>query len=280
MTLSVSVVSYRSDYATLIRTLNSLDRAVAYARQRGLWADAVRVFLVDNSGDLALEALEVELAASELALEPIVGQGNVGYGRGNNLAIERTCSDYHLVLNPDVDMAEDALACAVDYLARHEDVVALSPSATGKFGEKQYLCRRYPAIADLLVRGGVPSRLRGIFQRRLASYELRSEIDEADRENAICCGAAYLSPLIISGCFMFYRTSVLKALGGFDRRYFLYFEDYDLSVRTSQSFRIAYVPAVRIRHFGGNAALKGWRHIRLFSTSAFFFFSRFGWKWL
>jgi len=87
-------------------------------------------------------------------------------------------------------------------------------------------------------------------------------------------------PPIVSGCFMMFRTSVLKQLAGFDPRYFLYFEDYDLSLRTHAVARVAYVPNVRVLHHGGGASRKGSSHIRMFISSAFKFFNRFGWKWL
>ncbi len=61
---------------------------------------------------------------------------------------------------------------------------------------------------------------------------------------------------------MLFRTEVLKKLGGFDPRYFLYFEDYDLSLRTHEVARVAYVPSVRVLHHGGDAARKGWTHIK------------------
>lgn len=87
-------------------------------------------------------------------------------------------------------------------------------------------------------------------------------------------------PPIVSGCFMLFRTEPLKALKGFDPRYFLYFEDYDLSLRTAKLARIAYVPAVRVIHHGGGASRKGMAHVRMFVASAFKFYNRFGWKWL
>ncbi|PRF94602.1 hypothetical protein C6Q22_02415 [Burkholderia multivorans] len=85
-------------------------------------------------------------------------------------------------------------------------------------------------------------------------------------------------PPIVSGCFMMFRTEVLKKLGGFDPRYFLYFEDYDLSLRAHEVADVAYVPSVRVIHHGGGASRKGFTHIRMFAVSAFKFFNRFGWR--
>ncbi|AUT69252.1 glycosyltransferase family 2 protein [Paraburkholderia hospita] len=268
--LSVSVVVYRPDLQQLAQTLNSL--AAAYdALKETHPAFRLDVCLVDNGGlpdmTVALDALRAHGATYSV----IAGQGNVGYGRGHNLAIERAASRYHLVLNPDIDLDRQALVRAVEFFESHSQVGLLSPRIGDEDGHIQYLCRRYPTLLDLFVRGFLPARVRRFFTRRLARYEMHDVINERD---------IVWDPPIVSGCFMLFRTSVLKKLAGFDPRYFLYFEDYDLSLRTHEVARVAYLPAVRVLHHGGDAARKGSAHIRMFAASAFKFFNRFGWKWL
>ena len=68
----------------------------------------------------------------------------------------------------------------------------------------------------------------------------------------------------MSGSFMLLRRKVIESTGGFDPAYFLYFEDFDWSVRLNRITRSAYVPTVRVVHHGGGAARKGWRHIVAF----------------
>jgi GT2 family glycosyltransferase len=77
---------------------------------------------------------------------------------------------------------------------------------------------------------------------------------------------------------MLARTALFVKLGGFDPRFFMYFEDYDLSLRMGREAAVAYVPQARIVHHGGEAARKGWRHVAWFVTSAGRFFARHGWK--
>jgi hypothetical protein len=77
---------------------------------------------------------------------------------------------------------------------------------------------------------------------------------------------------------MFARRDVLAGVGGFSPDYFLYFEDYDLSMRIRRRSQIAYVGRVRIVHHGGEAAKKGKAHVRLFLASALRFFRTHGWK--
>jgi GT2 family glycosyltransferase len=83
---------------------------------------------------------------------------------------------------------------------------------------------------------------------------------------------------LASGSFMAMRTAHFRRIGGFDARYFLYFEDYDLSLRLGRDAAISYDPAVRIVHHGGYAAAKGLRHVAWFLRSATRFFSTHGWR--
>ncbi len=268
--ISISVVAYHPAPTLLKATLTSLAGALQTLFGRHSFKHA-ELIVVDNGGSGFVQELIDPLRGPRLTVKFISGHGNVGYGRGHNLAIESASSRYHLILNPDIDMDGDALANGVDFLAGNASVALLTPWIGGEDGNQQYLCRRFPAVLDLLIRGFFPGPLRRMFDRRLAQYEMR---DVVGRDSV------FWDPPIVSGCFMLFRTDVLKRLNGFDSRYFLYFEDYDLSLRTHEVARVAYVPTVRVRHHGGGASRKGIRHVRFFTASAFRFFHRFGWKWV
>lgn len=60
---------------------------------------------------------------------------------------------------------------------------------------------------------------------------------------------------------MLCRTDALRAVGGFDERYFLHFEDLDLSVRLHAQGRVVSDPGVTIVHHGGNSAKRGLAHL-------------------
>ncbi len=266
--LSISIVVYRPNAELLARTLSSLGVAVEKWRE-AVSAGPVTLFLVDNGGLGEMGAAITALAARGLACRIITGHGNVGYGRGHNLAIAQATSRFHLVLNPDVDIDPQAFVVASAFFGAHADVGLLAPYIADSVHGTQYLCRRYPSLLDLFVRGFLPPSLRAGFDARLARYEMRDQLN-ADE--------IVWDPPIISGCFMWFRTDVLKQLDGFDPRYFLYFEDYDLSLRTHDVARVAYVPSVRVVHYGGGASRKGSAHIRMFAASAYRFFNRFGWR--
>lgn len=152
----------------------------------------------------------------------------------------------------------------------HPDCGLMSPQATWDNGSVQRLCKRYPSsVFDLLLRGFAPRSIKNIFNKRLAHYEMADVINAND---------VYWNPPIVSGCFMLFQTEVWKQLGGFDPRFFLYFEDFDLSLRTKR-VNVAYVPSVKIIHHGGHASHKGWWHINMFTRSMVTFFNIHGWRW-
>ena len=184
-----------------------------------------------------------------------------------------TGGDYQLVLNPDVELASDALVNAIRWLDANPGVVAVAPAVTRPDGAPDFLCKRYPAVLDLLLRGFAPRFVRRLFRKRLERYELRDVIDPASDKPV-------RGVPLMSGCCMLVRRKAIDATGGFDPKFFLYFEDYDWSVRLNKIGQTAYLPAFRVVHHGGGAARKGWRHIGWFVRSAFRFYHKHGWRFV
>ena len=267
---SATIVTYHPDAALLERSLRSLALALARARAAGAISTA-RVFVVDNGDAASGESARRAAAAFDAAagqLEVVSGHGNVGYGRANNLVLPRLDSDFHLVMNPDVELDPEALTAALSSLAADPATGLVAPDVRGAAGERQYLCKRYPSVWVLFLRGFAPAALRRAFSRSLDRYEMRDVL-----------GSTTYAPVpLASGCFMVMRTALFRGLGGFDPRFFMYFEDYDLSIRIAREAKVAFVPAARIVHHGGEAARKGPRHGSWFLRSAWRFFATHGWK--
>ena len=272
-TLSVAIVTYAPDLTVLRTVLERLGRALQAAEERGQPIQA-RLLLVDNGPgpdwrESLRHLLETVAWPVPMECEVLSGHGNIGYGAGHNVALNHSNSAFHLILNPDVLLEEDALSEGLAFLAAHPEAGLIAPAVWDGNGQRRDLCKRYPTVLDLALRGFAPSWLRQRFQRRLDRYELRDQIGDA----------VYWNPPIVSGCFMLCRRTVLEQVGGFRPEYFLYFEDFDLSLRLAAVTRLAYVPTMRVVHLGGHAARKGLHHIRLFLRAAVKFFNRHGWRW-
>jgi hypothetical protein len=273
--LTVSIVTYHSDGVLLERCLSKLALAIGAAREDGV-VKSVAIALIDNSEDgrIAEEVIrlgKLRFADSGVQLHFLHGHANIGYGIAHNLMLNGTGADYQLVLNPDVELASDALANAIRWLDARPEVGAAAPAAVRPDGTPGYLCKRYPTVFDLFLRGLAPRRVRRWFRKRLERYDMRDAIDTAGV-------TPVLDPPVMSGCCMLVRRTAIDATGGFDPKFFLYFEDFDWSVRLNKVTKTVYLPSFRVVHHGGDAAKKGWKHIGWFVNSAFRFYNKHGWR--
>ncbi len=148
--LSVSIVLHNSCLTLLQRALRSLQASAQVAEQAG-FLHRVSVTLVDNASreqyrvqlaQVVADWPESELFQLQCSLQP----GNRGFGHGHNTVLEQLTSDYHLVLNPDVELEGDTLRVGLSCLQANEDVVLLSPKVHGREGEQEFLCKRYPFV--------------------------------------------------------------------------------------------------------------------------------------
>lgn len=275
--LTVSVVTYRPDSALLERCLRKLALAIGAAREDGV-VRSVAVVLIDNSEDREVAQGVIALGKARFAdsginVTYLHGHANIGYGTAHNLVLHGTGADYQLVLNPDVEVAADALANSIRWLDLHPDVGAAAPAVTRPDGTPDFLGKRYPAVFDLLLRGFAPGFVRALFRKRLERYELRDYIDPASDKPV-------LGLPVMSGACMLVRRKAIDATGGFDPKFFLYFEDFDWSVRLNRITKTVYLPSFRIVHHGGGAARKSLNHVGWFVKSAWRFYRKHGWRWV
>lgn len=264
--LTISIVTYHNDRRILREVLESLSEAVTNVIDEGIIQEA-RLVIIDNGSD---EAFLRKVIGEGITFEAkiVVNVKNIGFGCAHNLVLEELDSDFHLVLNPDAILRNDALTMGCRYLKEHSGTVMVTPLARQPSGSRAYLCKRYPTILDLFLRGLAPSWLKSITKNRLARYECRDYCD-----SSVTRGVD-----IASGCCMLIRTDSLQRVHGFDQDYFLYFEDFDLSLKLSRIGSIDYLPTMQIVHHGGGAAKKSFLHVLLFCRSALTFFVKNGWR--
>lgn len=269
--LSASIVLYKPDWIVLSRTITHLQAALRYAASE--FDLEMTVSFVDNSMDDSWAA-EIEQRLNEIAqtapenlvLKYVRSPSNSGYGHGNNLAIEQAISNYHLVINPDLFVEQDSVLQALRYMQSNTDCGLLVPAVFGEDGERHYLCKRNPTLFVMFLRSFAPAWMQKLFQSKLDSFEMK------DRDyDAVMTGVEFPS-----GCFMFFRTSLLRQLGGFDTRFFMYFEDADIGRRMGEIAQVVYVPMVKVVHKWARGTHRNW-HLRLITIrSALIYWKKWG----
>jgi GT2 family glycosyltransferase len=168
------------------------------------------------------------------------------------------------VLNPDVLFTEDCVSVLASYLDSKPGVVLAMPELLNADGSVQALPRLRPCLRYVLAR------------RRAARGSQSARVQRLVGEYTTPPGPGN-EVQTCSGSFFMIRSAALLQLGGFDERYFLYFEDNDLAARAKQLGTLALVPAAHAVHGYERAALHNHSALAHQLRSMLRFFNRYGW---
>ncbi len=254
--LSVSIVLYHNKKEQVEKVIYS----VLYTNLK------IRLFLLDNSTYDDLKSL----SNIDNRIEYIFNNANLGFGKAHNIALKKSIEKnipYHLVLNPDVYFEKGVLEELYKFIENNKDVGLVMPKVLYPNGDIQYLCKLLPTPLDLFGKRFLNfGPFRKIIEKRNEVYELRFTGYDKIME------VPYLS-----GCFMFIRTEVLKKVGLFDERFFMYLEDTDLSRRIHRVSKTIYYPEVSIYHEYGKGSYKNPKLLKYHLDSAMKYFNKYGW---
>ena len=191
-----------------------------------------------------------------------------GFGHGHNQVLFNASTKYAIIFNPDVLVTKDVLDRLLDRIKIDKNIAVVSPKVLNEDGTTQYLVRQKLDVFDYMLRFIPFQFVKKIFDKRLSIYECR---DLSDTETTdIKMG---------SGCFMLIDREKFVEIGGFDERFFMYFEDNDLCLRFGKAgYRILYTPFETVVHMYEKGAHKSRKMFKIFMQSMGKFFNKWGWR--
>lgn len=259
--------------AACIVTYNSaLDDVIAAAKSFLDSKLETRLTIVDNQSEGGyLEKLQ-ERMRDQKNIRFTNSGANKGFGFGHNIAINQApCCDYYLVLNPDIVIHEGTVEGLVDFMDNHPDVGLVGPKILNQDGSCQHLNKRLPTVFDMFARRFLPERIQKIriIQQRMDHYVMKDKGYDKLQE------VPYMS-----GCFMLFRKSLLDELGGFDEHFFMYLEDADITIRMGKKARTVFFPDVAVTHLWARDAHRNLKLTWVMIKSTYYFFSKWGWRWI
>lgn len=173
-----------------------------------------------------------------------------GFGANHNQAFKRATGKYFCVLNPDIRLVGDPFPTLVTCL-KDPLLGVVAPLVLGADGTPEDSARRFPSPVRIL---------RKMLGASNPDYVLKD---------------APLHPDWVGGMFMLYPLHVFERLGGFDEKYFLYYEDVDICARLRLlGYEVAVCPHAKIIHHAQRSSHQSVRYARWHLTSMMrFFFS-------
>jgi hypothetical protein len=235
-------------------------------------ADAIALSVVSHAQNWLVNQLLVDLAqfhpaglsivvtqnvpdpdrlAARLGAEVIVNERPRGFGANHNAAFRRCDAPYFCVVNPDIRLNMDPFPALVQALQSAKGAVA-GPRVCDPDGRTEDSARRFPTVLRLL--GKLFSGAAG------PDYPVDRGALEVDW---------------VAGMFMLFRSDAYREVGGFDERFFLYYEDVDICRRLlARGHRCVFEPEASVIHTARRASRRELRLMRIHAASAMRYLTR------
>lgn len=214
MLLTIQIVNYNSR--------DNLRVCLQSIRENVSNPENLQIIVINNDEEKMGSFLD------EFDVELIEKSENIGFGKAHNLGARKARGKYILFLNPDTRILPNSIAQLVDVFDSDEKIGVAGPLLVGESGdveEEHYGFRKTP----FSLVGSKLFRNRGKFAKLM-------EVDW------------------ISGGAMMIRKDLFSELGGFDEKFFMYFEDVDLCLQAKKrGYRVVVDPKARIFHKGGQS---------------------------
>jgi len=230
--------------------------------------DRLEVIVVDNHSDTDSIGILRRQLPGDSRVKIVETSRNLGFGGGYAAGARVACGTYILINNPVKMLPPSAVETLVGKMEAEPDIGILAPKLQFPDGSARFSARRFPLPIDVIANRTVLGRL---FPHRVQRY-LQSDISP-DQERD--------TDWVAGGCVLM-RRAFFEDLGGFDHRFFLFFEDIDLCRRCwLRGKRVHYYPTVAVADRqrrlseGGVFSLLGTRVGRAHLLSAMKYF----WKW-
>lgn len=257
MKLSVIYVNYNTD-ELLQASLKSLVKNLKLPRKQ------YEVIVVDNASR--------QFQADRIrTLDPAVmiqeETKNHGFGGGNNLGVKQAKGEYVWLLNTDTLIpAKNNIEKVLQFLDEHTDYAAALPLLTAADGEVQPAqVDNLPTLNDLIF--GKALKKIGLTFGPINPQEDSSASEECDVEVAVAAA-------------LIFRKSSYDKLGGFDERYFMYYEDTDLCRAVhEQGWKIRWMTSAHVVHLWGKSLRSSAQRKRYYYQSQSKYFAKWESFW-
>ncbi len=234
MKLSIVIVNYNVQHF-LEQCLHSVFAATNNVESE--------VWVVDNNSvDGSVEMVKEKFPQVKL----IASKENLGFSKGNNLAIRKSIGEYVLLLNPDTLVEEDTFEKVVDFMDKTPKAGGLGVKMVD--GKGIFLPESKRSLPTPTVAFHKISGLSSIFpkSKKFGKYHC-GYLDKNENHEIE----------ILSGAFMLMRKEALDKVGLLDEAFFMYGEDIDLSYRLIKSgYKNYYFSDTRIIHYKGESTKK------------------------
>lgn len=210
-------------------------------------------------GNLLLEVILTLNRDEELPFDPdsyefiikiIRNSIPLGFGENHNQAFQQATGQYFCVINPDIRLNNN-LFPALFACLQDSSIGVVAPLVVNEYGATEDSARRFPTPLKILCKA--IGRCKG------SDYIVKDEV---------------VFPDWVGGMFMLFRRETFEQFGGFDQRYFLYYEDVDLCARLRlRGYEVALCSDAKVVHHAHRSSHRNFKYLTWHLASMLRFFT-------
>ncbi len=222
MILSIQIVNYNSRN-NLKNCLSSLKPFLSENDGKA------EVIVINNDADPVGNVLS-DLPLSNEGLKTIEINENIGFGKAHNKGFLKGSGDYVLFLNPDTEVTAESVSNMIKIFEADKRVGIIGPSLIDLEGKIQKDCYGFKKTPLSTLKSKLPKT------KKISQNKEYFEVDW------------------VSGGAMMIRSGLFSTLGGFDEKYFMYFEDVDLCLQAKKrGWKVIACSDIKVRHQSGKS---------------------------
>lgn len=237
--LSIIIINYNLEdeiekcLISLLKTLNGIE----------FLSEAFEIIIIDNnSPNKKLPELEKKFSSDKIHF--YYSDINLGFGKGCNLGASKAKGEYLLFLNPDTIVQEDIFTPIFKLFQSNDQIGIIAPKQQVRKPFFDFSAGFYPNIFyEILNLFGVGVFFEGFLMNLLTRISSKS----------------FIKVGWILGAAIFIKKNLFEEINGFDKDYFMFFEELDLCKRVvKEGYKIIYYHSIKINHIGSVSGKKNY----------------------
>ena len=219
--ISIIIVNYNTE--------KEVEKCLNSVISQQTTVNSLEVIVVDNAS--SDDSAQVLKKFPEVKL--IQNEKNLGFAKANNIGAKAATGAFLFFLNPDCEIKRDTISKLLGLVEKSPNAI-IGPKILNPDGSLQGSCYNLPTIWGAI---------KEFWFNQEGSYEkFTPKTNKQVRVEAIV------------GAAMFMSKKTFEKLGGFDERYFLYYEDLDFCRKAKKlDIPVYYFPKASIIHGLGRA---------------------------
>ncbi len=246
MDVSIIIINYNT-YELTCNCINSILKETHEVKYE--------IIVVDNNSQNNEAKLLEQKFPTVLVLN---SPENLGFGKANNLGVSKANGKYILLLNSDTIILNNAIKDFFDYMENHSEVGIACGNLISKEYKPMYsytkkfniYCNEIRRYVDLVNKYCL---------KKDTHYNFSNNVINVD---------------LVSGADLFISKELYIEENGFDKNFFMYYEDTDLCLRIKKKKKIVNIPYIQIIHLEGASSNNNIKKYEMIMNSKYYFYKK------